>query len=377
MDMKRMIAYMAAVLLSFTVFSGCSLLEELLSSPPAITLEDPADSDLTFDDGQDSRSVSILANFAWTASSDEEWCKVSPGSGTGNAVIVISVQANDTGLDRETEVLVGNETASVTVRVFQEADDQISVDEDSHVVKAEGGMVSFKVLSNIEYDIEMPDVEWIKEVSGQTGTSHTFSVSPNEGHDGRAAVIRVVAGKIERQVEVMQLQKDAIVVHGSEVNLSHEAGIFVLTVGSNVTYEVKTSADWISLSQTKAFEEKDLVFSYTANSLPMKRTATIALTDGSITQFVDVIQDYDAVEYVLSYTHDNSFVKLPSISGENISGNIFWGDGQQAVFGMTDTHQYASSGTWNVQLEFVGSSNGVEIEFQNIDGIQEIDLSGM
>ena len=44
---------------------------------------------------------------------------------------------------------------------------------------------------------------------------------------------------------------------------------------------------------------------------------------------------------------------------------------------MTDTHQYASSGTWSVQLEFVGSSNGVEIEFQNIDGIQEIDLSGM
>ena len=263
------------------------------------------------------------------------------------------------------------------IKVFQEADDQISVDEDSHVVTAEGGMVSFKVLSNVEYTIEMPDVDWIEEVPGQNGEKHTFSVSRNEGYENRAAVIKVVAGKIEKEVEVMQLQKDAILIQGSEVNLSHEAGIFTLTVGSNVSYEVRTSADWLTFSQTKAFEEKDLVFSYTANSTPAERTATITLTDGNITQFVDVVQDYEVMEYVLSFTHDNSFIKLPVVSGENIAGTIFWGDGQQETFGMTDTHQYASSGTWKIQMEFVGSSNGVEIEFQNIDGIQEIDLSGM
>lgn len=375
--MKKVIAYAAAVLLSFTVFSGCSLLEELLSSLPVITLEDPADADLSFDDGQDSRSVSILANFPWTASSEEEWCKVSPASGAGNAVIVISVLANDTGLDRETEVLVGNETANVLIKVFQEADDQISVDEDSHVVAPEGGIVSFKVLTNVEYGIEMPDVDWIEEVPGQNEEKHTFSVSRNEGYENRTAVIKVVAGKIEKEVEIMQLQKNAILIQGNEVTLSHEAGIFILTVGSNVSYEVRTSADWLTFSQTRAFEEKELVFAYTANPTAAERTATITLTDGNISQFVDVVQGCDMVEYTLAFTHENSFLKLPSVSCENITGTIFWGDGQQETFGMADTHQYASSGNWNVQMEFVGSSNGVEIEFQNLTGIQEIDLSGM
>ena len=375
--MKRIIAYAAAALLSFTVFSGCTFLEELLSLAPVIRLEEPTDSDLSFDDGEGSRSVSILSNFTWTASTEEEWCKVSPASGTGNAVIVISVQANDTGRDRKAEVLVGNETASVLVKVFQEADDQISVDEDSYVVPAEGGRVSFKVLSNHAYSIEMPDVDWIEEVPGQTGTNHIFSVSPHEGYDNRTALIKVVAGKVEKHVEVMQLQKDAILVQGSEVSLSHESGIFILTVGSNVSYEVRISAEWLTLNQTKAFEEEELVFTYTANPTAAERTATITLTDGSITQFVDVIQGCDMNEYVLSFTHQNTFVKLPSLSGENISGTISWGDGLQETFGMADTHQYASSGNWNVQMHFVGSSNGVEVEFQSLEGILEIDLSGM
>ena len=375
--MKRIISYTAAVLLSFTVFSGCTFLEELLSLLPVITLEEPADADLSFDEGQGSRSVSILANFTWTVTSEEEWCKVSPASGTGNAVIVISVQANDTGLDRETQVTVGNETASVLVRVFQEADDQVSVDTDSHVVPAEGGRFSFKVLSNVEYDIELPDVDWIEEVPGQTGTNHTFSVAPNEGYENRSAVIKVVAGEIEKLVEVMQLQKDAILVQGSEVQLSHEAGVFILEIGSNVSYEVRTSADWLTLSQTRAFEEKELVFAYTANPTAAERTATITLTDGTITQFVDVVQGCDMAEYVLSFTHENSLMKLPSLSGENLTGTIFWGDGQQETLGMTDTHQYVSSGNWNVQMEFVGSSNGVEIEFQSLEGVLEIDLSGL
>lgn len=375
--MKRMVVYVTAFMLSCMVFAGCSFLEELLAVVPAISLEDPSQAELSFDDGSGSVSVGVTANFGWTAVSGAKWCMASPAAGNGDAQVIISVTANNTGLERETEVVIGNDIVKVRVKVWQEADDQLSVEGGSHVVPAAGGRVSFKVVSNVKYTVEFPEVDWLEQVQTGLANDYILTVSPNEGYEGRKAVISVKSAGIERTVEVMQLQKDAIVLQDSEVTLSHGEGTFSLMVGSNVSYEVRTSAEWLTLVESKAFEEKELIFGYTANPNPYERSATITLTDGNITQFVDVVQGYEAVEYRLSFTHDNLSVWVPAVSGENLTGTVFWGDGQEEAFSMDNFHQYGSPGTRTVELEFIGVAGGVEVEFETLEGIQEIDLTGL
>ena len=55
-----------------------------------------------------SSQVSITANVAWSASSNQSWLTVTPGSGTGNNTLVLNVEANQTSLTRTAMVTVSS-----------------------------------------------------------------------------------------------------------------------------------------------------------------------------------------------------------------------------------------------------------------------------
>lgn len=67
---------------------------------------------------------------------------------------------------------------------------------------------------------------------------------------------------------------------GYYYDLGSEAGQISVTVASNIDYEVNTSADWITLAQTKALEEKTFTFDIAENSSPVMRWAEIEFTSG-------------------------------------------------------------------------------------------------
>lgn len=63
-------------------------------------------------------------------------------------------------------------------------------------------------------------------------------------------------------------------------DLGSEAGQISLTVASNLDYEVNTNADWITLAQTKALEEKTFTFDIAENTTPVTRWAEIEFISG-------------------------------------------------------------------------------------------------
>lgn len=57
---------------------------------------------------QEVYALDIVCNFAWEASSDAQWCQVSPASGDGNGVLLVSASENSTSQPRTAVISLGN-----------------------------------------------------------------------------------------------------------------------------------------------------------------------------------------------------------------------------------------------------------------------------
>ena len=119
--------------------------------------------DLTFESSQSSNTVTIadadLTGF--TIKSSELWCTAS----TKGKVLTVTVQSNDTYEERQATVTVtdpGDQT-TITFKVLQKQNDAILIDGSTFVVPEEGGDISVKVQSNVDYKVEIPASDtWLK-----------------------------------------------------------------------------------------------------------------------------------------------------------------------------------------------------------------------
>jgi hypothetical protein len=74
---------------------------------------------LSFGSGAGSNSVSITSNLGWTASDDQSWISVSPGSGSNNGSISVTVTANGGSSTRTGNVTVTGGGITRTVAISQ------------------------------------------------------------------------------------------------------------------------------------------------------------------------------------------------------------------------------------------------------------------
>lgn len=254
----------------------------------------------------------------------------------------------------------------------------------SNLVNVSSAEESFTVdvTTNVGYEVVMPDADWLTYVPTTKGTvtgSLEFKVKENSSYEAREAVITVrgTEADLSESIRVVQAQKDAIVVGTSAVELESESGSFVLTLGSNVDYEVSVDAEWLSIVRTRAFVEKDLEFVYEANEDPYDREAVITFSYGNLIQEVTVLQSAELKDYVMSVTHINGNYKVPEISGDIRSGIVYWGDGSWDEYSAGMDHNYAAPSEVKVEIKFQGSVDEHIITLYDIEGITEIDLSGL
>ena len=65
-------------------------------------------------------SLNVTANKAWTASSDQTWCKLAKSSGvSGTATLSLTVEANSTEQERTAKITITAGTAKATATVKQ------------------------------------------------------------------------------------------------------------------------------------------------------------------------------------------------------------------------------------------------------------------
>ena len=161
-------------------------------------------------------SIVVNTNIVWQANvlSSGNWCTVQ-GS---DDLLSIAVEKN-TGRDlRETDIVVKGEGLEQKVHVKQLGEQpDILLENERLNLNYTDTVVTVKVVSNVEYEVEIPQsADWIKEMKQQVQvramaeSERTFSIERNEDDTVRyfSVVFRSVDQKVERSLMFRQGHRD-------------------------------------------------------------------------------------------------------------------------------------------------------------------------
>lgn len=110
------------------------------------------------------------------------------------------------------------------------------------------------------------------------------------------------------------------------------------------------------------------------NNSTEQRESIISVMSDNLSREIKIIQQEVLTQSKLSVIHTNWMLNTPKIVGERLEGIVYWGDSNQEAYnGYIMNHMYEEGKAYSFQMELLGAK---EVEFQNLVGIKEIDLSG-
>lgn len=90
---------------------------------------------------------------------------------------------------------------------------------------------------------------------------------------------------------------------------------------------------------------------------------------------MDTTQAIDDISYGhITIRHNQSEFTMPTISGSQHYGIIYWGDGSQNDYPATTTHSYSSAGSYEVGVD-LWNVESAKVTFPSLTGLEEINLS--
>ena len=326
--------------------------------------------------------VQVKANVTYTCeieSQAKDWISIGSSRAMADSEIKLIIKENEDFEKREGKITIRSGELSETVTVYQAgAVPSIILSQNEYVVGSQEETLTIQLRSNVNYRMVMPeDVEWLQVVESRAFSSYThyLQVAANDTYGARTAVIHFIneEDNLDETVKITQMQNDAIIVALDEYTLEAVTTQLSFDVQTNVELEVSTTADWIHYgAESRALETKQLVFSLDENITIDSREGFIQITSGELKQEIKVVQQGRVDRNTVKVLHTNWNLVIPTITGNNLLGTIQWGDGQQEEYRVQATHPYTEGKEYLLQLDVWGAE---EIDFPNIEGIIEIDLS--
>ena len=218
--MKKLYNLFLMSLFSLFILGACSSGDEEIPEPAPKPESDKATvstPNLTAEAKEGTLSLSFTTNKAWTASSDQAWCKLSKSSGSsGTATITLTLEANPTDQERTAKITItaGTATAEATIKQAKKEaveEDKVTLGTTEFTAEAEGKEITLTFTTNKEWTATA-DQSWCKlsKTSGEAGeTSITVTVDANTTEQERTAKITIKAGSATATATVKQAKKKA------------------------------------------------------------------------------------------------------------------------------------------------------------------------
>lgn len=205
------------------------------------------------------------------------------GRGLSSSILSFEIAASEEYEKREGKIMIYGDAVTEVINVYQTGGGIILLTESDVCVSDRGEIVAVEIKSNCEFEVKMPDVDWITVANARSVSSHTlyYTVSPNETYDGREAKIVFLDKKnsnVSDTLCIRQVQKDAILLSEKELKMDFQAREFVVTVDANVDIEVvMPDVFWLSdiTSRTRGLINHRFVFSVSQNDTERNREAKI------------------------------------------------------------------------------------------------------
>ena len=183
------------------------------------------------------------------------------------------IALNEDAEKREGEITFKSGDKVETVKVYQAGGALILLSQNEYTVNDTGETISVDIKSNVEYGVQMPDVDWITDEAFSRGmSSHTlkYVIAPNEGYDSRSAEIIFYDknSDLKETLKVVQAQKDAIIISEKNFSVSREGGTIEVKVNTNVDFEVQIPSDvtWVSQTDSRALSKKSVYLKVAENT---------------------------------------------------------------------------------------------------------------
>jgi len=258
--------------------------------------------------------IEVKANISFETAIDDvckEWITPSESRALTTSTLKFKIAENEEFEKREGKITIKSGEFNEEIKVYQEgADYTIVLTQDEYTIPSEGENIQVELKSNVDYTVEMPDVDWVTESASRAMSSHThyFTIQPNEGYDLRTTEI-VFANEelsVSDTVRIVQVQKDAIIVAKNEYTVEANGGKLDFTVNTNVDFEVSCNVDWIKENtSSRGLVEKPLSFTIEGNTKYEEREGIITIAAGELKQEVVVKQKYKDFPFVIKQKYYN------------------------------------------------------------------------
>jgi len=128
-------------------------------------------------------------------------------------------------------------------------------------------------------------------IKGVPSGEYTVHIS-HENYVGASNVLHVGGGITTQQDYTLEKGQSKLSVSAASVNATVVKGDFELQVLSNSDWTIETEADWITLSEQKGTDNKDVKITWEENRDPEERRADIILSAGELTIIIKVQQSF-------------------------------------------------------------------------------------
>lgn len=227
---------------------------------------------------------------------------------------------------RTGEIIIQSGELSETVHVYQSGEGVLLLTKSEYSVSDKGETIAVDLKSNFEFDVKMPDVDWVQSAAKTRGmSSHTlyYTIAPNETYDSRKTEIIFYDknSSIKDTLKIEQAQKDAIIIGKKEYKISANGETVGIELNSNINYEIllPTGCSWIKIvdePMTKGLEQHTIYFEIEKNDTPTQRDCEITISNkaSNISETVKFIQESGGYVHILN--------KLYEITGETTSIHV-------------------------------------------------------
>lgn len=286
---------------------------------------DVAVTTLTFNDKEESQTITIATDGTWRAFSSADWIKVSPETATGNSTLTITVQENATDGERSGSVNILMGDASATVAIVQKGK-YFTIDNSLLDFTSKGGELKVSLTTNASWAARKDDTANWLSISPTNGTDNTtvkVTASDNASVNNRSA--NVYFDALGRSVNIFVSQKARyLTVDANELLFYSKGGTSnAVTISTDGTYSINCSDNWLTISRNGDS------FTVTASENGTQETRigkiTISLTDlkeGSYSVTLTVTQlNYGGTFLRKDFEEDKNYdSKGSSTGGLTITG---------------------------------------------------------
>lgn len=236
----------------------------------------------------DKITIEVKANIAYEMVIPDEyksWIHASAAATRGltTTTNTFTIDPSEEYDKREGKIIVKANGKEETVTVYQAGSGILTLTQNEFNINSSAQELTIEISSNFDYTVDLPSVDWIKEITSQTRglSSHTLrlAIAENTNYDGRSAKIKFYDknSDVSEEVTINQSQKNALLIEKKAYEFTEKGGTLSIDINSNIAYSVSIDCDWITDNQatTRGLEKTTRKFTVAEMTDNTTREGTI------------------------------------------------------------------------------------------------------